>query len=131
MIRVFKKEGNDNDEIRIIDTEIGTFKYYLVDKNIGFPYGFYETNVFDMGYISAKECIKVLKGRKQLGNEVEYNKQRELERLGYINLGIFRLKREGNIEDICNKLMTYGMSLYNAHKCITETYLNNKEVTQL
>jgi hypothetical protein len=27
--------------------------------------------------------------------------------------------------------MTYGMSLYNAHKCITETYLNNKEVTQL
>jgi hypothetical protein len=119
MIRVFKKEGHDNDEIRVIDTEIGTFKHYLVDKKIGFPYSFYETNVFDMGYVSAKECIEVLKERKIIGAEIDYKVQKEAERIGYINLGVERIRRAGrintnNFEDGNNLTTDFNGTLKNA-----------------
>jgi hypothetical protein len=65
MIRTFKNEAqNNNYEVRAINIETGEFTHYFVDKNIGFPFSFYETNVFDMGYKSVKECLKSLKERK-------------------------------------------------------------------
>jgi hypothetical protein len=128
MIKVFKKEGYENDDIRIINTETGDFEHYFVDKNIGFPFSFYKTNISDMGYDSVKTCIKTLKERNFLGKEINYNEQKESEKIGYINLGVCRLNRLGSIEDICNKLEQYGLSFIDVQNCIIETYLNNKKV---
>lgn len=133
MIKIFKNERNDYNEIRVINDETGEYTSYLQDKVIGFTYSIYNTNIFDMGYKSAKECLKTLKERKFLGIAVDYKEQKESERIGYIKLGAERIKRAGRIntndfEDICNKLSNYGMGFCDAQNCITEAYISNKEV---
>ena len=118
-------------EIKIIDTETGEFTQYNTDKSIGFPFGNpCITTVFQMGYKSVDEFLKTLKERNSLGYEIDYKKQKESERIGYINLGVERIKRAGRIntndfEDVCNKLSKYGMGFCDAQNSITACYLHN------
>jgi len=139
MIKAYKKElkGYDYNEIRLFNEETGEFTSYMQDKKMGFIFSIYNTIVFEMGYKSIKECLKELKSRGFLGNEVDYKEQKESERLGYIKLGVFRIKRAGRInttdfEDVYNKLANYGMGLCDAQNCITAAYIhefeNKKEV---
>jgi hypothetical protein len=130
MIKTFKKELNSHDynEIRIINLESGEFTHYFQDKNIGFIFSDYTTTVFEMGYKSVKECIKELRSRGLLGQEVDYKEQKESERIGYIKLGVERIKRAGRVntndfEDVITKLSKYGMGFCDAQNVITETYL--------
>ena len=70
------------------------------------------------------------KERNFLGTEVNYKDQKESERIGYINLGIERIKRNNRIntkdfEDIIIKLCDYGMGFVDAQNCIIESYLHS------
>ena len=130
MIKTFKKELKNYtyNEIHLINTDTGEFTQYMQDKNIGFIFSDYNTNVFKMGYKSIEECLKSLKERNLLGQEIEYTTQKETERIGYIKLGVERIKRAGRIntndfEDICNKLFKYGMGFVDAQNVITEAYI--------
>lgn len=133
-IRVFKRELKNRNEIRIINFETGEFTSYHQDKNLGFPFGSIQSEtVTEMGYKNIKECVKALKERNFLGNEVDYKDQKESERIGYINLGVERIKRNNRIntldfEDVIERLSGYGMGFVDAQNCIIETYLYNKEV---
>ena len=116
-------------EVRIIDTETGEFTHYNTSKSIGFPFGNpYTTTVFQMGYKSVDECLKSLKKNNYLGDEIGYKEQKESERIGYIKLGMERIKRAGRVnttdfEDICNKLNKYGMGFCDAQNSIIECHL--------
>jgi len=131
--RTFVREYKNHfwNEIKIIDFETGSFTQYNVDDNIGFPFGTpWKTTVFEMGYTSVKECLKTLKERNLLGHEVDNAEQKESERIGYIKLGVERIKRAGRIntgdfEDVCNKLSKYGMGFCDSQNSITECYLHN------
>ena len=131
-IKTFVKEYKNHgwNEIKIIDFETGEFTQYNVCNTIGFPFGTpYNTTVFEMGYKSVNECLKALKERNLLGYEIEYKKQRESEKIGYINLGVERIKRAGRIntndfEDIIKKLASYGLGFCDAQNQITSAYLH-------
>ena len=129
MIKVFKRECINYNEVRIINIKTGEITSYHTHKDIGCPFGIpYKTTVFEMGYKSVNECLKTLKERKFLGNEVDYKEQKEVERIGYIKLGIERIKKAGRInttdfEDICNKLSNYGMGFCDAQNVIIANYL--------
>lgn len=132
MIKAFKKECSQYHEVRIINLETGEFTRYFQDKHIGFTFSNYTTTVFEMGYKSVNECIKTLKDRNFLGNEVDCKEQKESERIGYINLGVERIKRAGRIntndfEDVCNKFSNYGMGFVDAQNVITGNYLYELE----
>ena len=120
-------------EIKIIDTETGEFTQYNTDKNIGFPFGIpCITTVLKMGYKSVDECLKTLKERNYLGYEIDNAEQKESERIGYINLGVERIKRVGRVntkdfEDVCNKLSGYGMGFCDSQNSITACYLHSLE----
>jgi len=132
MIKVFKKESKNynHNEIRIINLETGDYTSYNQEKNIGFPFGIpYNTTVFKMGYKSVDECLKTLKDRNFLGCEVDFKEQKESERIGYINLGIERIKRAERIntddfKDVVETLSKYGMGFCDAQNCIIANYLN-------
>jgi len=133
MIKTFVEEHKNHgwNEIKIIDFETGEFTQYNTNRNIGFPFGNpYSTTVFKMGYSSVKECLKSLKERNILGYEIDHAEQKESERMGYINLGVERIKRAGRIntndfEDVCNKLSNYGMGFCDAQNSIIECHLHN------
>ena len=130
-MNVYKKELDNRYEIRIINTKTGEFSSYHQDKNIGFIYGLQgKTTVEKMGYTNINECIKTLKSREFLGIEVDYKDQKESERMGYIKLGVERIKRAGRInykdfEDVARKLIGYGMGLCDAEECIVQMYLHS------
>lgn len=134
-VRTFVREYKNHfwNEIKIIDFETGAFTQYNVCNAIGFPFGTpWKTTVFEMGYTSVKECLKTLKERNFLGYEVDCKEQKESERVGYINLGVERIKRAGRVntkdfEDVCNKLSGYGMGFCDAQNSITECYLHSLE----
>jgi hypothetical protein len=133
-IKVYKKEKEPQgwDEVRIINMETGEFISYMQDREMGFPFSITNTNITDMGYTSAKECIKTLKQRKMLGNEIDYKDQKESERTGYLNLGIQRIKSNNRIntkdfEDVIEKLSSYGMGYVDAQNQITAMYLHEKQ----
>jgi len=127
-VREYKNYGWN--EIKVIDIETGDFTQYNVNCNMGFPFGTpCKTTVFEMGYKSVNECLKVLKGRNFLGYEIDRKKQMESEKIGYINLGVERIKRAGRVntkdfEDIINKLSAYGLGFCDAQNQITSAYLH-------
>jgi len=133
MIKAYKSKcnntfsENDDYEIRIINLETGAFEHYCQDEKIGFIYSHYNTTVFDMGYTSVKECLKTLKERNMLGEEVDYKEQRNSEKLGYLQLGVERIKRAQRVcttdfEDVCNKLSKYGLGFVDAQNQIIGLY---------
>lgn len=128
MKRAFVQEQKNHYEVRIIDTENNTFHKHMQSKNARFPFGKpFESSMEDMGYINAKECIKSLKGRGLLGEEIALNELKEIERMGYIQLGVERLNRAGvcdcsKIIDICENLAHYGMSYIDAQNQIIGIY---------
>ena len=137
MKKVFKeimngssKDMKDIFQIKIIDTDKETFITYYQTSNLGFPFGKkFTQNIKDMGYIDTKDCIKKLKHRKLLTNEVDYEEQLESEKIGYINLGIDRIKRHGEIntkhfEDVIENLKEYGLGYCDAQNIIIGGYLN-------
>jgi len=71
--------------------------------------------------------MKALKERKLLGQEIDYQEQKESERIGYIKLGIERIKRHERIntndfEDVINKLSSYGLGFVDAQNQIISAY---------
>ena len=131
MLKVFKKEVNTNNsyEIRIFDMENGEFTHYFQDKTIGFTFSSYNTTVYKMGYKSIEDCLNTFKKRGFLGKEIDYEQQKELEKIGLINLGIDRIKRKGRINtndftDVIEKLQKYGLGFVDAQNIIIASYLN-------
>lgn len=129
-MKIYKNILNTYDwnEIRIINENTGEYKHYLQDKKVGFPFSHNETTVIEMGYKNVNEFIKTLKERKMLGSEIDYKEQRESERIGYINLGVERIKKNERIntndfEDVIEKLKNYGMGFVDAQNVIIENYL--------
>lgn len=129
MIKVYKKESSvdNNNEIRVIDFETGEFTHYLQDKSIGFIFSVWKTNIKDMGYKTVKECIKALKQRCLLGQEVDYEEQLKSEKLGLINLGVYRIKRVDRVntndfKDVIEKLSKYGLGFTDAQNQIIKAY---------
>lgn len=133
MKKVFKMEHNTKSlnsyDIKIIDMENETFTHYLQDKSLGFIYSEYTRNIKDMGYKDAKDCIKKLKSRDLLKNEVDYEEQKQSEKLGFINLGVDRIKRNKRVntkdfEDVVIKLAQYGLGYTDAQNTIINSYLH-------
>jgi len=100
----------------------------MQSKNTRFPFGKpFDSSMEDMGYTSVKECIKSLKGRGLLGEEIALNELKEIERMGYIQLGVERLNRAGvcdcsKIIDVCENLARYGMNYIDAQNQIIGMY---------
>ena len=131
MIKVYKRLAscNNSSEIIIINFDNGDFTSYKQDKTIGFTYGLYKTNIKDMGYKSIDDCIKALKYREFLGKEIDYKEQKQSEKQGLINLGVYRIKRNNRInttdfEDVIEKLSYYGLGYCDAQNIIIATYQN-------
>jgi hypothetical protein len=129
MIKAYKRilKNYDYDEVKIINLETGEFIQYMQDKSIGFKFSQYKTNIKDMGYKTVTECIKELKQRGLLGEEIDYKEQLKSEKVGLINLGIERIKRHNRInskdfEDIILKLSDYGLGYCDAQNQIIATY---------
>lgn len=136
MKRVFKNEISYKGwaEIRIIDLENNTFTFYHVDNAIGFPFGVHmHMTITEMGYTSAKDCIKQLKHRKLLGIELDYKEQKEAERLGLLKLGVERIKMHNRVntkdfEDIIQQLSAYGLNYCDAQEQIIGLYEYELEI---
>lgn len=128
MKRAFIKEYPNRFEVKIIDIENNMYHQHMQSKNSRFPFGSpIDYTMKDMGYDNAKDCIKKLKARKQLGDEIDLTELKEVERTGYIKLGVQRLKRAGmcdcsKIVDICNNLIKYGMNYIDAQEQIIGMY---------
>jgi hypothetical protein len=128
MKKVFVQETiNNNYEVRIFNMESGEFSHYYQDKNIGFTFSEYTTTAADMGYKSINDCLKQLKHRFDLGQEVDYQEQLRSEKIGWINLGVERIKRNKRVntrdfEDIIQKLSKYGLGYCDAQNQIIATY---------
>ena len=127
MIKVYKSESEEWDGITIINTETSNIKMYRVAKE-GYVIGdIWSKNVNDLGYNNLTECIKILKNRNFLGAEINYKDQKESERLGYIQLGIERIKLNNRVntkdfEDVIQKLAAYGMNFVDAQNTIIGNY---------
>ena len=130
MKRVFIKEVERMKEVTMFDLDNNTFTFYYHSKNLGFKFGVEESfSVEVMGYKSIKHMIKELKKRNLLGTEISHQELFDLEKIGYIKLGIERIKRAGRInaadfQDIIEKLKKYGIDPGAAAKMIIESYLN-------
>ena len=131
MKRVFIKEVEKMKEIRIFDLDNNTFTFYYHSKNLGFKFGVEKSFLIEeMGYKSIKYMIKELKKRNLLGNETSYQELLKLEKIGYIKLGIERIKRAGRIntadfQDVIEKLKKYDIDPAASQKMIIESYLNS------
>ena len=130
MKRVFIKEAERMKEIRIFNLDDNTFTFYYHSKNLGFKFGVEKAfSVEEMGYKSIKDMIQELKKRNLLGTEISYQELLELEKIGYIKLGIDRIKRAGRInaadfQDIIEKLKKYDIDPTDSERTIIESYLN-------
>lgn len=129
MIKVYKRdiEGKDWSEIKVVNMETGDYTSYNQDKNIGYTFNKYQSNITEMGYRSVKDCIKTLKSRNFLGKEIDYKAQRESERIGLIKLGVERIRSYNRVntkdfEDIIEKLKGYGMNFVDAQNIIIAAY---------
>ena len=131
MKRVFIKEAERMKEIRIFNLDDNTFTFYYHSKNLGFKFGVEKAfSVEEMGYKSIKDMIQELKKRNLLGTEISYQELLELEKIGYIKLGIDRIKRAGRInaadfQDIIEKLKKYGIAPAASQKMIIVSYWNS------
>lgn len=132
VVNASTKDMKDVFQIKIIDTEKETFTTYFQTSNLGFPFGKkFTQNITDMGYADTKDCIKKLteRGLIHKKNLVDYQEQLESEKIGYINLGIDRIKRHGEINtkhfmDVIENLKEYGLSFVDAQNIIIGGYLN-------
>lgn len=131
MKRVFIKEAERMKEVRIFNLNDNTFTFYYHSKNLGFKFGVEKSfSVEVMGYKSIKHMIKELKKRNLLGTEISHQELFDLEKIGYIKLGIERIKRAGRIniadfQDVIEKLKKYGIDPAASQKMIIESYLNS------
>ena len=131
MKRVFIKEAERMKEVRIFNLNDNTFTFYYHSKNLGFKFGVEKSfSVEVIGYKSIKHMIKELKKRNLLGAEISYQELFDLEKIGYIKLGIERIKRAGRIntadfQDVIEKLKKYGIDPAASQKMIIESYLNS------
>jgi len=132
MIKAFKQETSNKKyyEIKVMNMETGDFKHYMQDKEVGFIFGYSECTVIKMGYTSIAECLKEIKRRKSLGTEIDYKEQRESEKLGFINLGVLRIKRKNRVntkdfEDVIQRLSSYGLGYCDAQNTIIANYENS------
>ena len=131
MKRVFIKEVERMKEVRIFNLDDNTFTFYYHSKNLGFKFGVEKSfSVEVMGYKSIKHMIKELKKRNLLGTEISHQELFDLEKIGYIKLGIDRIKRAGRIniadfQDVIEKLKKYGIDPAASQKMIIESYLNS------
>ena len=131
MKRVFIKEVERMKEIRIFNLDDNTFTFYYHSENLGFKFGVEKAfSVEEIGYKSIKHMIKELKKRNLLGTEISYQELLELEKIGYIKLGIDRIKRAGRInaadfQDVIKKLKKYGIDPADSQKMIIQSYLNS------
>lgn len=112
MIKNFLKITNDRIDAHEIDTETGRIKIYCINKGedncgIDFPYSEYETTAAELGYSSTNECLRELKRRKILGDEVPHDRQRANEIGACLLLAQFRYNNGWNLADIPEKLSRY------------------------
>lgn len=128
---VFIKEAERMKEVRIFNLNDNTFTFYYHSKNLGFKFRVEKSfSVEVIGYKSIKHMIKELKKRNLLGAEISYQELFDLEKIGYIKLGIERIKRAGRINaadfhDVIEKLKKYGIDPAASQKMIIESYLNS------
>ena len=131
MKRVFIKEVERMKEVRIFDLDNNTFTFYYHSKNLGFKFGVEKAfSVEEMGYKSIKHMIKELKKRNLLGTEISHQELFDLEKIGYIKLGIERIKRAGRIntadfQDVIEKLKKYDIDPIDSERTIIESYLSS------
>ena len=117
MIRTFLKPYSYKlIEAKQINTETGEVMQYFINNDpevsqINFPFSFYQTTAAKMGYASPAEMIWSLKKRKQLGEEVEQDRQRAAEISELLHLAKYRSEKGYNNFDIEEKLINiYGLS---------------------
>lgn len=116
MIRTFLKPYGTRIEAKRINTETGEIMIYMINNDseitgIHFPFSFHQTTADDIGYQSPAEMIQSLKKRKQLGEEVQTDRQKADEISALLQLAKFRSEKELNIFDIEDKLINiYGLS---------------------
>lgn len=135
MKRVFKEDRGQDYQIKIIDLENNTMTLYHQDKNYGLGFVFSEPftkTIQEWGYASCNDMIKKLKKRGLLTNEVDYEEQLKSEKIGFINLGVDRIKRHGRVntkdfEDVIKSLSKYGLGYTDAQNTIIASYLNSIE----
>ena len=131
MKRVFIKEADRMKEVRIFNLNDNTFTFYYHSKNLGFKFGVEKSfSVEVMGYKSIKHMIKELKKRNLLGTEISHQELFDLEKIGYIKLGIERIKRVGRIntadfQDVIEKLKKYDIDPIDSERTIIESYLSS------
>ena len=103
-------------EAHQINTETGEVLHYMINNDPGittikYPFSFYKTSAFEMGYTSPAEMIKELKRRKQLGEEVDATRQEAEEINALLDLAKIRIEKSYHIYDIEEKLLKiYGLS---------------------
>ena len=103
-------------EAHQINTETGEVLHYMINNDPGittikYPFSFHKTSAFEMGYTSPAEMIKELKKRKQLGEEVQTDRQKADEISELLHLAKYRSEKGYNNFDIEDKLMNiYGLS---------------------
>lgn len=135
MKRVFKEDNGQDYQIKVIDLETNTMTLYHQDKSYGLGFVFSELftkTIQEWGYSSANDMIKKLKKRGLLTNEVDYEEQLKSEKIGFINLGVDRIKRHNRIntndfKDVIEKLSNYGLGFVDAQNTIIASYLNSIE----
>lgn len=116
MIKTYLKPYGTRTEAKRINTETGEIMIYMINNDaeitgIRFPFSFYQTTAEKWGYKSPAEMIAELKRRKQLGEEVQTDKQKADEISALLQLAKFRSKKELHIYDIEDKLINiYGLS---------------------
>ena len=131
MKRVFIKEAERMKEVRIFNLNDNTFTFYYHSKNLCFKFGVEKSfPIEEMGYKSIKHMIKELKKRNLLGTEISHQELLELEKIGYIKLGVDRIKRAGRInaadfQDVIEKLKKYGIDPADSERTIIESYLSS------
>lgn len=131
MKRVFIKEAERMKEVRMFNLDNNTFTFYYHSKNLGFKFGVEKSFPIEvMGYKSIKHMIKELKKRNLLGTEISHQELFDLEKIGYIKLGIERIKRAGRInaadfQDVTEKLKKYGIDPIDSERTIIESYLSS------
>lgn len=118
MIRTFLKPySNKLIEAKQINTETGEVTQYFINNGLAdtttikFPFSFYQTTAEKMGYTSPSAMIKELKKRKQLGEEVNTDRQKAEEINALLDLAKVRVEKGYNLYDIEDKLLNiYGLT---------------------
>ena len=116
MIKTYLKPYGTRTEAKKINTETGEILTYMINNDaeitgIRFPFSFFQTTAEKWGYKSPAEMIAELKKRKQLGEEVQTDRQKADEISALLQLAKFRSEKELQLYDIEDKLINiYGLS---------------------